>query len=181
MHQRQPVALSVGVEDAVRERAHQRALLLAPAAVADRLHERTDLAGDAGAPGPATLHQLAHARLADTHPRGGLRAREPLQVAERGSLALASVQAPAQPLEQLAQAHAVVELARRGHAPRRLGRERPVVRVRLAASRVADARAGAGAVLLDRAAEGHEHEPAGGFSISWPSSTAMYRPCQAWA
>ncbi len=110
VHERQPVALSVGVEDAVGERAHQRALLLAPVAVADRLHERADLAGHPGAPGAAALHQLAHPRLADAHPLSRLRARQALQVAERGRLALAPIQTSAQRLEQLAQAHAVVQL-----------------------------------------------------------------------
>ncbi len=111
VHQRQPVALPLGIEKAKGECTHKRALLLAPVAVADRLHERTDLAGDAGPARPASLHELAHARLADAHTFSCLRSRETLQVAERGGLALACVQAPAQPLEQLAQPHAVVELS----------------------------------------------------------------------
>src|ERR1700733_14858318 len=97
-----PIALALRVEHAEREGAHERALLLAPVAVADRLHERANLAGNSGAAGPASLHELAHARVADVHARGCLRAREALQVAKRGGLALAPVQAPAQPLEQLA-------------------------------------------------------------------------------
>ena len=110
VQQREPVALAVGVEDAVGQAAHQRALLLAPPARADRLHERAHLGRDARRARAAPLHQLAHARLADAHPRGGLGAREPLQVAERRGLLLARAQARAQRLEQLAQPRTVVEL-----------------------------------------------------------------------
>jgi hypothetical protein len=75
---RETVALAVGVEDAERETAHQRSLLLTPLTAADRAEEIPDLAGDSRAPRPAALHQSSHCRLADPHPLGGLRAREPL-------------------------------------------------------------------------------------------------------
>ena len=60
--------------------------------------------------GAAPLHELAHARLADAHPRGRVGAREALQVAQRRRLLLARAQARAQRLEQLAQPRAIVEL-----------------------------------------------------------------------
>ncbi len=129
-------------------------LLLAPAALADRLHERADLRRDARPAGTATVHQLAHARLADAHSRGGLGAREALQVAQHRGLALAICEARAEPLEQLAQPDAVIELSRE---------------VELEGARVellGEARAGLGAaparaVLLDRAPEAREHQPPG--------------------
>ena len=123
MDQRELVALALRVEDPVCEPAHQGALLLAPAICADRLHERLDLARHPLAPGAATLHQLAHPGLAHAHLRSGLGAREPLQVAQHGGLALAAAEAPAQPLEQLAEPDAIIELPRevavdvRGAAP----------------------------------------------------------------
>ena len=112
-----------------------------------------DLGGDARAPRSASLHQLAHARLADTHARSRLAAREALQVAERRGLALACAEASAQRLEHVAQAHARVEL---------------LDEIVLAAvpalprlSELTDAtRPHTGTVLVDRAAVGHQHEPA---------------------
>ena len=106
----QSVALALWVEDAEGVGAHQRGLLLAPAAGLDRVEQLSHLAGDTRPSGAGALHQLAHARLADAHALGRLGAREPLQVAERGGFALAGGEARAQSLEDMAQARTVVEL-----------------------------------------------------------------------
>jgi hypothetical protein len=167
VHQCELVALSVRVEDAVGEGAHEGALLLAPVAVADALYEGADLVGDSGAAGAATLHELAHVGLGDAHACGGFGAGETLEVAEGGGLALARVEAAGHPLEQLAKAHAVIELAGEvglaGGDCFHLGggveilaasgeRGEPTIAVV----------APAGAELFDGAAVGDEHEPAGG-------------------
>ena len=85
-----------GLEDAECVGAHQRGLLLAPTAGLDRVEQLSDLAGDSRPSRAGALHQLAHARLADAHALGRLRAREALQVAERGGFALAGGEARAQ-------------------------------------------------------------------------------------
>jgi hypothetical protein len=91
----QAVALAVGVVYAEGETTHERGLLLAPAAALDGLEKGIELGGHAGAPRPTTLHELAHAGLADAHALGGLRTRETLQVAEAGGLLLARIEAQA--------------------------------------------------------------------------------------
>ncbi len=167
VHERELVAPAVGVEHAVGESTHERALLVAPVAVADALHEHADLAGDAEVAGPAPVHELAHARLADTHARGGFRARHALEVAERGGLALAAIQATAQSLEQLAQPHAVVEIGgevgladadclrlRPGVAPMAGGCLRPAHSIVM--------RAPARSKLVDGPAERGQHQPPDG-------------------
>jgi hypothetical protein len=164
VHERQPMALSLGVEHAEGKRTHERALLLAPVAVADCLHERTDLGGNPGPAGAASLHELAHACLADAHALGCLRSRETLQIAERGGLALTCVQAPAQPLEQLAQPHAIVELlgkiALGGTHDVDVGLDKPWPRTVAGGPRRTSVNTSACAQLLDGSPEGHEHKPA---------------------
>src|SRR5438128_10364503 len=145
VHDGELVALARGVEDAVGETAHQRRLLMAPGAGADRVQQRAHLRCHAGAP-RAAVHQLAHARLTGAHPGGGLGARKALQVAERCRLQLARAEAHAQPLEKLAQTRSVVERGRK-------------VAVLLRAGRAELPPADARAVLVDRAAEGHERQP----------------------
>ncbi len=163
MRARKAVALAGRVEDAERQAAHQGALLLTPVAVADARHEHADLAGDARPAGALALHQLAHARLADAHPRGRLRTRQAVQVAERRRLQLARAQARAQALEQLAQPRAIVELG--GEVTRAPAGERDVcaarVRVGLGGvARHAELQAPARAMLVDRAAKGDDSQPA---------------------
>jgi hypothetical protein len=108
----QAVALAVGVVHAESEAAHERSLLLAPAAALDRAQEAVDLRGHPGAPRATALHELAHAGRADAHALGGLRAREALQVAEAGSLLLSLIEALAQGLEGVTQLQAIVKRAR---------------------------------------------------------------------
>src|SRR5205814_4869960 len=142
------VALALGVENAVGETAHQRRLLVAPSIGADRVQQRTHLCCDAGAAW-TTVHQLAHARLADAHARRCLGAPETLQVAERCRLQLVRAEARTQALEKLAQTRSVVE---------RVGEVAAVLRARHEELLPADTRA----MLVDRAAEGHERQPGGG-------------------
>src|SRR5258708_3672736 len=66
VHDGQAVALPARVEHAERQRSHQRALLLAEGAIANRLDELAELRGDAG-PALAALHQLTHAGLTHAH------------------------------------------------------------------------------------------------------------------
>jgi len=152
--ERERVTLAGGVEQAEGERAHERALLLAPAAIADALDERSDLGGDAETAG-TSLHQLAHARVADAHPDGRLGAGEALQVAEHGGLTLSRTEAPLQSLEELAQAHAVVEVAGE------IALEGCPVG-QLARLRAGPPQTAARAVLFDASAEAGQHEPPGG-------------------
>ncbi len=167
MPQGERVALAVGVEHAKCEGPHERALLLAPRVLADRPYDRADLGGNAWATRAAALHQLAHSPLAHLHAGGGVGAREPLQVAERGRLALALIQAHAQGLEELAQAHAVVELLcdvslerahvgarRRSHARARRGKS-------LQSELAPAVRSRARSMLVERSAVGDEREPRG--------------------
>jgi hypothetical protein len=110
---RQSVTLAFGVEQAQRVRANQRRLLFAPATALDRLEKTGDLAGDSWIARTGPVHQLAHTSLADSHLTRRGSARETVQVTERGRLALAWGQAPAQTLEDLPQPLAVVQGA--GH------------------------------------------------------------------
>ncbi len=156
VHLRQLVALAGGVEDAEGQRAHQRALLLAPATAADRAHELVHLRRHTRTFRPAALHQFAHARLADAQLGGRLGAAETLQVAETRGLLLAGTHATAQTLEGMAQALTVVECARQI----RLSRAPQLGQIALDARelRTAGRRTG----LVDRPAKADLHEPAGG-------------------
>src|SRR5580700_1631358 len=151
------VALATGVEDAEGEAAHQRGLLGAVGARANRVQQLADLARDAGRARARALHQLAHPRLADAHARRGVRAREALQVAQRGRLALARAQPAAQALHQLTQPRTVVQLARAvtlGGYAGLAGRVACVTRG--VCPRCPQTRT----VLVDRAAISHERQPA---------------------
>ncbi len=117
-----------------------------------------DLGGDPGRAG-ASVHELAHARLAETHARGGLRARAALQIAERGGFAFARAEPSAQPLHQLAQARAIVELSGEISLGRRgVGRAGLHAVVTFVGQWIGEA-AKARAVLVDCAPVGHEREP----------------------
>src|SRR5439155_1269216 len=120
------MTLAGGVENAVREAPHERALRGAPLALADRVQQRRYLRCDAGAARPRPLHELAHARLAHAHGSRRLRAREPLQVAEGRGLLLANAELQAQCLELLAQQTLSAVASQAGRAHRRAGLWIPV-------------------------------------------------------
>ena len=152
----QAVALALGVQHAEGQAPHQRALLLAPSSGIDRAQQLADLAGNPRAARAATVHQPRHAGRADAQPCGRLRARQTLQVAERGRPALLRAEADAQRLEDVAQA----QLDRRAPGPdparSRAGPRRASSCTQSPAGRSACARA----MLVDRPPKSHHGEPA---------------------
>jgi hypothetical protein len=150
----QPVALAVRIVHAVGEAAHERGLLLAPAAALDGLEQDVHLGSHPRTVRATPLHELAHARLADAQTLGGLRAREALQITETGSLLLARVESLTQSLESVAQLETVIERARQVRLDASLQFVSGALQALLFATALA--------VLVDGATKAHNREPSDG-------------------